>query len=61
MNDYWAKAIVYARSAHALLKMGDTDSAVSRAYFAMYGVARAALETIDTKLAETKKHSTIIR
>jgi uncharacterized protein (UPF0332 family) len=61
MNDYWAKAMVFARSARLLQQSGDPDSAINRAYYAMYDAARAALESIDPKLSVSKKHDTIIR
>ena len=60
MNDYWLKSLAAARSARALLAMGDTDGAVGRAYYAMFDAARAALEFIDVKLAAAKSHATII-
>ena len=61
MNDYWAKAMVFARSARLLQASGDPDSAISRAYYAMYDAARAALELVDPKLSISKRHDTIIK
>jgi len=61
MSGVWDKAKAAARSAHLLLESGDPDGAVNRAYYAMFDAARAALAVIDPKLAEAKKHSTIIR
>jgi uncharacterized protein (UPF0332 family) len=61
MNDFWAKAVIAAKSARMLLEAGDTDGAVSRAYYAMFDAARAALESIDERLAVAKTHATIVR
>jgi uncharacterized protein (UPF0332 family) len=61
MNDFWAKAVVAAKSARILLAAGDGDGAVSRAYYAMFDAARAALESIDPDLAAARTHATIIR
>lgn len=60
MNDFWFKAIRAARTARAALAMGDTDGAVSRAYYAMFDAAKAALESIDPTLAEAKSQDAII-
>lgn len=61
MSNLWTKAQVAARSASALLERGDTDGAVNRAYYATFGAARAALASIRRSLAQSKKHSTIVR
>ena len=61
MNDFWAKSVVAAGSARILLAQGDADGAVSRAYYAMFDAARAALESLDADLAVAKTHATIIR
>lgn len=61
MSSYLNKARTTVRSARLLLDAGDTNSAVNRAYFAMFDAARAALGTVDTKLLKTKKHATVIR
>ncbi len=60
MNDYWAKAIAAAGTARVALQLGDGDGAISRAYYAMFDAARAALEAIDPELAEAKSHTGII-
>jgi uncharacterized protein (UPF0332 family) len=61
MSDLWTKAQVAARSALVLLETGDTDGAVNRAYYATFGAARAALASIRRALAQSKRHSTIVR
>jgi uncharacterized protein (UPF0332 family) len=61
VKSFWTKAKSAAKSAHTLLELGDSDGAVSRAYYAMFDAARSALEHIDPKLAEAKTHTTIIR
>jgi uncharacterized protein (UPF0332 family) len=57
----WAKALAAARSAHWLLERDDTDGAVNRAYYAVFGAARAALATVRSSLATSKRHGTIYR
>ena len=57
----WAKAQAASRSAQWLLEKGDTDGAVNRAYYAVFGAARAALATVRSKLATSKRHGTIGR
>lgn len=54
------KASRYARSARLLLKDGDTDSAVNRAYYSMFWGARVALSSINQSLVRVKTHSEII-
>ena len=44
-----------------LVDSGDTDGAVSRAYYAMLDAAKAALEMVDPQLAVAKTQATIIR
>jgi uncharacterized protein (UPF0332 family) len=44
-----------------LLEAGDYNSAISRAYYAMFDLARDQLLAVNPKLAETKTHATIIR
>jgi uncharacterized protein (UPF0332 family) len=60
-NALWTKAHGAARSAHVLLEAGEADGAVNRAYYAMFGAARAALSTVRGALAHSKKHATIVR
>lgn len=57
----WAKARAASQSAQWLLERGDTDGAVNRAYYAVFGVARAALATVRSSLATSKRHGTIYR
>jgi uncharacterized protein (UPF0332 family) len=57
----WAKAQAAAQSAQVLLDRGDTDGAVNRAYYAVFGAARAALATVRANLAMSKGHGTIYR
>ncbi len=61
MSKLLVRAKTTMRSAHLLLETGDTNSAVSRAYYAMFDAARAALDEIDPRLLETKQHATLIR
>lgn len=60
-GDHWTKAQVAARSASTLLASGDTDGAVNRAYYAVFGAARAILAAIAQRHAMSKRHSTIYR
>ena len=57
----WAKAQAASQSAQVLLDRGDTDGAVNRAYYAVFGAARAALATVRSSLALSKRHGTIYR
>jgi len=57
----WEKGRTAARSARLLIDIGDADGAVSRAYFSMFHVARAALVQVNSELGKTKRHSTVIR
>ena len=57
----WAKAQAAAQSAQWLLERGDTDGAVNRAYYAVFDAARAALATVRSSLATSKRHGTICR
>lgn len=61
MSKLLARAKTTMRSARMLLETRDTNSAVSRAYYAMFDAARAALDEIDPRLIETKTHATLIR
>ena len=57
----WAKAQAASQSAQWLLEKGDTDGAVNRAYYAVFGAARAALASVRSSLAISKRHGTIYR
>ena len=57
----WAKAQVASQSARLLIESGDADGAVNRAYYAVFGAARAALATVRSSLALSKRHGTIYR
>jgi uncharacterized protein (UPF0332 family) len=61
MNIFSERAWTAARSARALLALGDTNGAISRAYYAMFDAARSALYESDPKLIDAKTHGTIIR
>lgn len=61
MSNLWTKAQVAARSALVLLERDDTDGAVNRAYYATFGATRVALASIRRSLAQSKRHSTIVR
>jgi uncharacterized protein (UPF0332 family) len=55
------KAQAASQSALWLLERGDADGAVNRAYYAVFGAARAALATVRASLAMSKRHGTIYR
>ena len=57
----WAKAKAASQSAQVLLDRADTDGAVNRAYYAVFGAARAALAAVRSSLATSKRHGTIYR
>ena len=57
----WAKAQVASQSARLLIESGDADGAVNRAYYAVFGAARAALAKVRSSLALSKRHGTIYR
>jgi uncharacterized protein (UPF0332 family) len=61
MSDLIERALASARSARMLLDAGDYNSAISRAYYAMFDLARAELFSIDPALLEAKTHAAIIR
>jgi uncharacterized protein (UPF0332 family) len=54
-----AKAERAASSARALLDLGDSDGACSRAYYAMFDAARAALATRGHAPEGTKTHGAV--
>lgn len=58
----WLKSRTTARSARLLVDapIADSNSAVSRAYFAMFDAARAALATAEPDLGQVKRHATVI-
>jgi uncharacterized protein (UPF0332 family) len=58
----WEKGRTAARSARLLVDpaVADPNSAVSRAYFAMFHAARAALATAEPSLGPVKRHATVI-
>ena len=58
---FWTKAQTASQSAQVLLERGDADGAVNRAYYATFGAARAALATVRSSLAISKRHGTIYR
>jgi len=57
----WAKSQVAAQSARLLIESGDSDGTVNRAYYAVFGAARAALAAVRSSLAVSKRHGTIYR
>ena len=61
MRCLWAKAQIASQSARLLLERGDTDGAINRAYYAVFGGARATLASIRSSLALSKTHGTIFR
>jgi uncharacterized protein (UPF0332 family) len=60
MSELVARARASVHSARLILDAGDTNGAISRAYYGMFDLARAALWSIDPKLIVTKTHATII-
>jgi len=60
-SELWTKAGIAARSARHLIDAGDADGATNRAYYAIFGAARAALVTVRPALAQCKRHATIVR
>ena len=62
VDDFMKKAHVFLKSAELLLREGDADSAVSRAYCAMLYAARAALWAAGLgEPPTTKTHDGVIR
>jgi uncharacterized protein (UPF0332 family) len=60
VNDYWRKAVEAAIDARLLMDAGRADGATSRAYYARFDAARAALEEVRPDLTLAKTHSAII-
>ena len=50
-----------SHAARTLYERGDADGAANRAYYAVFGAARAALASVRASLAQSKKHVTILR
>ena len=61
MSALWAKAQLASASARLLIESGDSDGAVNRAYYAVFGATRAAPATVRSSLALAKRHGTIFR
>jgi uncharacterized protein (UPF0332 family) len=61
MRQLWAQAEVASQSARRLCEHGDGNGSMNRAYYAMFGAARAALASVRASLAQSKKHGTILR
>ena len=61
MSDLLDQARRTADEAHWLLDGNWPVGAVSRAYYAMYSAARAALQHVDPKLNRTKTHGGLLR
>lgn len=59
MSSLLAKAERAASSARALLDLGDSDGACSRAYYAMFDAARAALASRGHAPEATKTHGAV--
>jgi uncharacterized protein (UPF0332 family) len=61
-SPFLQKAETNLKSAKVLLDLGDTDSACSRAYYAMYDAARACLAwaSIEPARGEFKSHQGLI-
>ena len=60
MSDYWTMALDAADDARVLLAAEKSRGATSRAYYAMFDAARAALARVDSELPMAKSHQTII-
>lgn len=60
MNSYWEMAEDAAEEAKLLLASGKGRGATSRAYYAMFDAARAALSSVDPDLVRAKTHRTVI-
>ena len=60
MSDYWSMAKEAREEARLLLEAGKARGAASRAYYAMFDAARAALSHVDVDFANAKTHHTII-
>jgi uncharacterized protein (UPF0332 family) len=60
-NLYWERAQDDARAARILLDAGCRAAAISRAYYAMYNAARAALEQSGTPTSNIKTHGGLNR
>jgi uncharacterized protein (UPF0332 family) len=61
MRHLWTQAQVASESARLLCEHGDANGAINRAYYAVFGAARAALASVRASLAQAKKHGTIFR
>jgi uncharacterized protein len=61
VNIFWAKAVAASQAARLLYEHGYPDGAANRAYYAMFHAARVALASLDSALAESKRHQTMIR
>jgi uncharacterized protein (UPF0332 family) len=61
VNIFWAKAVTACEAAQLLHKHGYSDGAANRAYYAMFHAARVALAHLDSALAESKRHQSMIR
>ena len=55
------RARAAAEDARILIEAGRSNGAVSRAYYAMFYAARAALRSIDPELDHAKTHATVLR
>ena len=60
ISDLLEKAARAANSARLLLDAGDRDGACSRAYYAMFDAARAALITVGFAPEDLKTHGSVI-
>src|SRR5689334_16161264 len=60
MSELVVRARASIHSARLILEAGDPNSAISRAYYGMFDLARAALLTIDPELIVAKTHASII-
>lgn len=60
MSDYWSMAQEARDEAKLLLEAGKARGAASRAYYAMFDAAHAALNHVDAELTKAKTHQSII-
>lgn len=61
MSDLVERAHQAVRDARILLEADSPQGAISRAYYAMFHAARAALRAIDPELERAKTHATVLR
>jgi uncharacterized protein (UPF0332 family) len=62
LNDLWAKVIENVRATHLSFDNGLYNMAASRAYYAMFTVARVLLSDVaGVELEQMRRHTTVMR